>query len=216
MSRERITGKALKAADPSFGQSANNYWRNRAKDAVMDALSEVQKELMQQAQKVTDEEAKEIGVQPANYGEEQEVVEAPKVAEEVPVEEVEEEAPVVAEAETEETEKVEEGVKMAMVFEPRKKEAGAPVDPSAIGRENWFQVQEKFPQYTKQKGLTMLAVAPTRRNMEAVSAVTDALDEIASKVEESGDSNVATQIDVISDLLTASVNECKRIASKSK
>jgi len=206
MSRERITGRVLKASDPSFGQSANNYWRNRAKDAVMGALSEVQKELMQQAQQVTDEEAEEIGVEPANYGEN-----APEVAVEAAVEEVQ------TEEGTPTTVKVEEEVmKMAMVFEPRSKKAGAPVDPSAIAKENWFQVQEKFPQYTKQKGLTMLAVAPTSRNMEAVNAVTDALDEIASTLEENGDSNVATQIDVISDLLTASVNECKKIAEKSK
>ena len=209
MSRERITGRVLKASDPSFGQSANNYWRNRAKDAVMGALDEVQKELMQQAQKVTDEEAEEVGVEPANYGEN-----APEIAVETAVEEIQTEEEGTPEEET--TEEVEEEMKMAMVFEPRSKKAGAPVDPSAIGKENWFQVQEKFPQYTKQKGLTMLAVAPTSRNTEAVSAVTDALDEIASTLEENGDSNVATQIDVISDLLTASVNECKKIAEKSK
>jgi len=210
MSRERITERVFKAADPSFGQSANDYWRNRAKDAVMGALSEVQKELMEQAQKVTDEEAQELGVQPANYAgadaEVEAVVEVPES----------EEAVVVETQEEAQEEEPEEDLKMAMVFEPRKKEAGAPVDPSAIGKENWFQVQEKFPQYTKQQKLTMLAVAPTRRNMEAVSAVTDTLDEIASKLEKSGDKDSATQIDVISDLLTASVNECKKIAAKSK
>jgi len=212
MSRERITERAFKAADPSFGQSSNDYWRNRAKNAVMGALDEVQKELMQQAQKVTDEEAQELGIQPANY--------AGESASEAPVVEVSEEEEAEEEAEeeisVEEEPEAEEDLKMAMVFEPRKKEAGAPVDPSAIAKENWFQVQEKFPQYTKQQKLTMLAVAPTRRNMEAVNAVTDTLDEIASKLEESGDENSATQIDVISDLLTASVNECKKIADRSK
>jgi hypothetical protein len=218
MSRERITNRAFKAADPSFGQSANDYWRKRAKDAVLGALSEVEEALKQEAQKVTDDEAQTVGVEPAQYCE---CAEEQAPAEEVPAEEEAvtaetEEVPEVAEDATEEPEETEKESKMAMVFEPRKKEAGAPVDPSAIGKENWFQVQEKFPQYTKQQKLTMLAVAPTKRNAEAVSAVTDVLDGIAGKLEESGDVEAAAQIDVISDLLTASVHECKKIASKSK
>jgi len=102
------------------------------------------------------------------------------------------------------------------VFEPRSKKAGAPVDPSAIGKENWFQVQEKFPQYSKQQKLTMLAVAPTKRNMEAVSAVTDTLDTVASQLEEGGNAEAATQLDVISELLTASVQECQKIMESKK
>jgi len=95
--------------------------------------------------------------------------------------------------------------------EPRSKEAGAPVVPEAIGQENWFQVQEKFPQYSEQQKLTMLAVAPTKRNMEAVCAVTDTLDAVAGKLEEGGDTDSATQLDVISDLLTASIQESQKI-----
>lgn len=102
------------------------------------------------------------------------------------------------------------------VFEPRSKKAGAPVDPTSIGKENWFQVQEKFPQYSKQQKLTMLAVAPTKRNMQAVSAVTDTLDSIATTLEEGGNEEAATQLDVISDLLTASVQECQKIMESKK
>lgn len=202
MSRKRLTAKALTASDASFGQSANNYWRDRAKNAVLGALSEVERELREEAQRITDEEAQEIGVQPARY----------------------------ANSETPVPEAKKEDVRMAMVFEPRtkkaaeevkeftprNKEAGAPVDPTAIGKENWYQVQETFPQYSKQQKLTMLAVAPTKRNMEAVSALTDTLDSVASKLEESGDTEGATQLDVISELLTASVQECKRISESKK
>ena len=219
MSRERITERALKAADPSFGQSANNYWRNRAKEVLRGALSELEKELMNQAQKVTNEEAREVGVEPAQYaGGEVAPVVVP-VEESVAIEKSAEKSPKEAsEAPAEETpaEESEEEPKMAMVFEPRNKNAGAPVDPSAIGKENWFNLQEKFPQYTKQQKLTMLAVAPTRRNMEAVHAVTETLDGIATQLEESGNEEAATQLDVISDLVTASINECKRIATESK
>jgi len=218
MSRKRITAKKIEAADASFGQSANNYWRDKAKDAIMGALDDVSKALMDQAQEVANEEAAQLGVQPADY----DGAPVAPAAEVVAVEECTECA----------EEEPKEEVKMAMVFEPRKKEAseskeekvfeprekiaGAPVDPTAIGKENWFQVQEKFPQYTKQQKLTMLAVAPTRRNMEAVQAVTETLDGIASKLEENGDADSATQLDVISDLLTASVQECKKIASSNK
>ena len=207
MSRERLTARTLTASEiAEFGQSANDYWRNRAKEAIQGALSEVERELREEAQRVTDEEATEVGVQPARY----------------------------AKSETPVPEAEKEDVRMAsMVFEPRSKqaseettevaptedrarEAGAPVDPSAIGKENWFQVQEAFPQYSKQQKLTMLAVAPTRRNMGAVSAVTDTLDAVASQLEESGNTEGATQLDVISDLRTASVQECQKIMESKK
>jgi hypothetical protein len=205
MSRERITAKTLTASEEmdadkqAFGQSANDYWMDRAKNAVRSALSEVERELREQAQKVTNEEAQELGVQPARYAKSE------KDKEDVRMAMVFEPRQKKASEESNE-----------MVFEPRQKQAGAPVDPSAIGKENWFQVQEKFPQYSKQKKLTMLSVAPTKRNMEAVSAVTDTLDEIASSLEDNGDTEGATQIDVISDLLTASVQECQRIANAKK
>ena len=206
MSRERLTAKALTAADPSFGQSANNYWRDKAKDAVLGALSEVERELREEAQRVTDEEAQEIGVQPARYAKS-----------ETPVPEAEKEdvrmAALVFEPRKKEAA---EEAQVETQEEPRKKEAGAPVDPTAIGKENWYQVQETFPQYSKQQKLTMLAVAPTRRNMDAVGALTDTLDAVASKLEESGDTEGATQLDVISDLLTASVQECQRIVESKK
>jgi len=194
MSRERLTTRTLTASDAvaEYGQSANDYWRNRAKDAIQGALSEVERELISEAQKVTDEEAQEVGAQPARYAKSEK-------------EDVRMAAEMVFEP------RVKQASETQMVFEPRKKEAGAPVDPAAIGKENWFQVQETFPQYSKQQKLTMLAVAPTKRNMEAVSAVTDTLDAVAGKLEESGDSEGATQLDVISDLLTASVQECQKI-----
>jgi hypothetical protein len=201
MSRERLTSKALTAADASFGQSANDYWRNRAKDAIQGALSEVERELWAKAQEVTDKEAQEVGVAPARYASEKEDLKMAMVFE-----------PRKKEA----SEKVFEPRKKQAseeVCEPRSKEAGAPVDPSAIGVENWFQVQKKFPQYCKQGAneLTMLAVAPTKRNMEAVEAVTETLDAVASNLEESGNVEAATQLDVISDLLTASVQESQKI-----
>jgi hypothetical protein len=207
MSRKRLTAQAIDdVEDVVFGQSSNDYWRDRAKNAVLGALSEVEKELRAQAQKITNEEAEILGVEPADYTSDQNTV--------CPAEE--------------------ENKKMAMVFEPRKKEAsqtkefkpkdksqkreaGAPVDATAIGKENWFQVQERFPQYSTQQNLTMLAVAPTKRNMEAVDALTDTLDQVASQLEENGNTEGATQLDVISDLLTASVQECQKIlASKKK
>jgi len=49
MSRERFTARTLTAADASFGQSANDYWRTRAKDAIQGALSEVERELREEA-----------------------------------------------------------------------------------------------------------------------------------------------------------------------
>ncbi len=240
MSRKRITAKTLEAADASFGQSANNYWRTRAKDAIQGALDDVSKELWSEAQRITDSDAKQLGVEPADYDgpDAAPVVEVEAEVEVIPVvpEEVVGDPEEAEEAEeTEETEaedaegseeEIEEEVRMGMVFEPRrkeasenivfeprKKEAGAPVDASAIGKENWFQVQETFPQYTKQKKLTMLAVAPTSRNSEAVVAITDTLDEIASVLEENDSNEAATQLDVISELLTASVQECKKISN---
>ena len=201
MSRERFTARTLTAADASFGQSANDYWRTRAKDAIQGALSEVERELREEAQKVTDEEAQEIGVQPARY--------AKSFVPESKKEDVR--MAMVFEPRTKQASETQE-----KVFEPRSKKAGAPVDPSAIGKENWFQVQEKFPQYSKQQKLTMLAVAPTKRNMEAVSAVTDTLDTVASQLEEGGNAEAATQLDVISELLTASVQECQKIMESKK
>ena len=227
MSRKRITAKKLEAADASFGQSSNDYLRRIAKDAIKGALDDVTKELWSQAQVIADKEAEMIGTEPADY-DVFEPAEAPAEEAEVEAEvevavEAEVEAPVEVEvAETEEAEEAEEepkpedkeeDVKMATIFEPRKT-AGAPVEPESIGKENWAQVQDKFPQYSKQQKLTMLAVAPTRRNTEAVSAVTETLDFVACKLEESGDTESATQLDVISELLTASVQECKKIASE--
>jgi hypothetical protein len=234
MSRKRITAKKIEAADKSFGQSSNDYLRSIAKEAIKGALDEVTKTLWTEAQQIANKEAEIIGVEPADYDvnemytpsevpaeAEEANAEAEEVTEEVAEEETEAEAEVEEEIESEEDK--EEDVKMAMIFEPRKtaskvfepkKTAGAPIDAELIGKENWSQVQEKFPQYSKQQSLTMLAVAPTRRNTEAVSAVTETLDFVAGKLEEAGDAESATQLDVISELLTASVQECKKIASE--
>jgi hypothetical protein len=228
MSRKRITAKTLEAADRSFGQSSNDYLRTIAKDAIKGALDDVTKKLWTEAQEIANKEAEIIGTEPADYDVNEmytpqevtvEAEEANEAAEEANEEaEVKEEEETEAEAEVEEEieseeEDKEEDVKMAMIFEPNKT-AGAPVEPELIGKENWSQVQEKFPQYSKQQKLTMLAVAPTRRNTEAVSAVTETLDLVAGKLEEAGDAESATQLDVISELLTASVQECKKIASE--
>jgi hypothetical protein len=203
MSRERLTSKSLTAADSSFGQSANDYWRTRAKEAIQGALSEVEKEIYEAAQKITNEEAAQLGVQPAKYASEN--GENKEAEDETEKEEGSRMAMVF------EPRSAKEASSKELVFEPRSKTAGAPVVPGDIGKANWFQVQEQFPQYTKQQKLTMLSVAPTGRNMEAVSAITDTLDSIASKLEEAGDASSATQLDVISELLTASIEECNRI-----
>lgn len=210
MSRKRLTNKV--AADTAFGQSANEYWRSRALEAVKGALSEVEREIMEQAQKLTQHETAQLGVPAPQYAPQTETKTEVDDAEE-PVEQ----EPV--EQESQEEEEMNRTASKERVFEPKKtasekptsnsktKTAGEPFDPASIGIQKWREVERKFPQYVKQPQLTMLAVAPTKMNQQAMSAVTETLDRIASSLEESGDNENALRLDVVSELLTASVEE---------
>jgi hypothetical protein len=207
MARERLTSKT--AGDASMGQSANDYWRLRALNAIKGAMSSVEKELLAEAQKVSNEEAAQIGVTPPQY--------APTAAPEPALGE----AVVGAKEEKKETEMSEDKGKQAstMVFEPRQRSASGPVNPAAIGAQKWREMALKFPQYIKNpalhptgdpKSMTMLGIPATRYNQAAVQAIVATLGGVAAKLETT-DEGSALQLDLVSELLLASVEESEQV-----
>jgi hypothetical protein len=217
MARERLTTKT--AGDPAFGQSANDYWRLRALAAIRGALSDVEKQVMEQAQKAADYEARQLGLRAPLY--------APSVAPTVPTLSEGGVAagtgtPQAPEAEPKQSAELKAQYKdvaekeKAMIFEPKKtaSQAGTPVNPALIGVKKWREMEEKFPQYTKQPQLTMLNVVPGPLTHRGIVAFTETLDKIAEELETSGDVKNAAQLDVLSELLTASFENAVEASGK--
>ena len=195
MTRERLTNKRT-AGDATFGQSANDYWRKKALQAIEGAFSSGDKALVDQTQQVANDEARQLGVQAPQY--------APA-------------APAI-------TAPVGEENKMASekVFEPQKTAstktaAAAPVNPEAIGAQRMREMALHFPQYLKPelqsnemdpKKMTLLSIPATRYNRPAVTSIVNTLDHVAGIIEKT-DPESALQLDIVSELLTASIEEAE-------
>jgi hypothetical protein len=197
MTRERLTNKKV-AGDASLGQSANDYWMNKARNFLQSAWSQVDKQLAEEAQKLAENEARQVGVAPMS------IAPAPAPAPESVVTPGQEETKMASEK----------------IFEPKSRKASAPVNPGAIGAQKWCEMQLQFPQYIRDpnlqaseadpKKMQLLSIPNTRYNRPAVQAIIHTLDGVASKLESVGDTESALQLDIVSELLTASVEEAKR------
>jgi len=169
-----------------YGLSKNTYWMDKIKQAVTDAVGEVETRL------VATIDEKIATVSENKESSKMAMVFTPKVAsEEEPKEEIElseEDELVVA-------------PKTASV-----KTAGAAVVPESIGQQKWQEMQNSFPEYTKQEQLRMLDVAPTTYNKEAVASVTKVLGDVAANLEENGFVKEAGKLDAVASMLDFSID----------